>query len=233
MSFTVADKSRIGRGAYWGYFGAQVVVGIGLIAALIATAVSLNFAAALLCLALLLVTGIYFRVIMMRRCRDIGWPAFVPWIMLGLAAATNYSVISMAARGHGAPSMGMVPLLVAFADLGVMITIGCIKSRTADYAAFSEPDAPVTPASREAGQATQSARPVVAASRPAQQPAVSPLAPSSVEEASWDAAIARALALRGGAAAEPDPAAREAPASQAHRPVAPLRAAGGFGRRVV
>lgn len=235
MSFTVEDKSRIGRGTYWAYFGAQIVVATALVVALIAAAVSLHFAAALLCLAALLVTGIYFRVIMMRRCRDIGWPAFVPWLMLGLAMAANYSVVGMAARGHGAPSMSLVPLLVGLADLGVMITIGCIQSKSVDYSTFYEPSAPITPASRDAVPlrvqaplAAQPARPVVAASRPEQPAAVQPLAPSSEEEASWDAAIARALAMRGGAAEVPDPAERAV-----HRPVAPLRAAGGFGRRVV
>lgn len=230
MTYTVQDKSRIGRSAYWTAFIINIVAIIALFGGCIAAAVSGHFAMAILLFLLVAPVGIYFRVVMMRRCRDIGWPAALPWIFFGAGIVANLSRIAGGLESLRNPSSAALPTLVGLADFAFMIAIGCIagQDRAGDYARHFDVDDDDFPVQRSA------ARPIAAG--PARVPqgfGDAPQAPMSrdQEEASWDAAIARALEAR-----------QRGESADDHRPVAPpvqrpapgiQRPAGGFGRRVV
>ncbi|WP_296677043.1 DUF805 domain-containing protein [Novosphingobium sp.] len=232
MSFSVQDKSRLGRSGYWTAFVINIVAIIGLLGACIAAALGGHISIAVLLFLLVAPVGIYFRVIMMRRCRDIGWPAALPWILFGAGILATLTRFSQGLEGLRSPGLGGVAGLVSLIDFGFMIAIGCIQgqSRSGSYAQYFEPDDDDYSAVRPANRA--------ATAQPARmpqgyEPEVAPAASLSREdeEAGWDAAIARALAARQDLAADDE---RNPVAPAVHRPVHGIqRPAGGFGRRVV
>lgn len=232
MSFSVADPSRIGRSRYWTAFVINIAVIIALMIGMVTAAFGGHFAMAILLFLLIAPVGIYFRVIMMRRCRDIGWPAFLPWALFGAGILANLTRIGQGAEALRNPGAATFPLVIGLIDFAFMIAIGCIagRDRGGDYARHfldDEDDVPLAarPAMAAARQPTDYDADAASAQRAL-------LSGREAEEASWDAAIARALE------------AREQPGAQqdVHRPVAPglqrpmsdlQRPAGGFGRRVV
>lgn len=230
MSYTVNDKSRVGRSGYWTAFIINIVAVIGLVGGCVVAAVNGRFGLAILLFLLVAPVGIYFRVVMMRRCRDIGWPAALPWILFGAGIVANMSRFAGGLESLRDPGSSALPMLVGLADFAFMIVIGCIagRDRAADYARHFDTD------DSDYSAARTGARP--ASSGPARMPQAfgeAPQAPMSrdQEEASWDAAIARALEARqrGEGAGDHRPVAPpvQRPAPGIHRP------AGGFGRRVV
>lgn len=232
MSFSVTDTSRIGRSAYWTAFIINIVAIIALMIGMVTAAFSGHIAFAILLFLLIAPVGIYFRVVMMRRCRDIGWPAFLPWVLFGAGMLANLTRIGQGAEALRNPGSGTLPLLVGLIDFAFMITIGCIQSqnRGGDYARhFVDDEDDAAPAARPARAAARMPTGYDADAASAQRAL---LTTREDEEASWDAAIARALAARE----------QSGPEQDVHRPVAPglqrpqsglQRPAGGFGRRVV
>ena len=65
-------KGRIGQSQYWAMFALYFVAVLGLGAFAIYSLVTLSFGQAIGSFLLIAPLGIYFRVVMMRRCRDIG-----------------------------------------------------------------------------------------------------------------------------------------------------------------
>lgn len=231
MSLSVEDKSRIGRSGYWTAFVINLVAVVVLLGGCVAAALSGHFAFAILLFLLVAPVAIYFRVVMMRRCRDIDWPAFLPWALLGAGVVANLLRMSQGVEGLRNHSPGVVPMLVGLVDFGFMIAIGCIegRNRDGDYARpfYDEDDEPLAqPAMPQAAARMPTGYEPDAASA---QPAA--LSGREAEEASWDAAIARALQAH-----------QQGEQQEVHRPFAPpvqrpapglRRPAGGFGRRVI
>ncbi|MFM5884364.1 MAG: DUF805 domain-containing protein [Novosphingobium sp.] len=231
MSFSVVDKSRIGRSGYWTAFVINIVAIVALIGACVAAAMSGHFAAAILLFLLVAPVGIYFRVVMMRRCRDIDWPAFLPWALFAAGILANLARASQGLEGLRNPNAGIPALLIGLIDFGFMIAIGCIdsKDRAGDYVRqfYDEDDQPLA----RSAAAQPAARMPSGYDADAASAQRALLSGREQEEAGWDAAIARALEAR-----------QQDGGADSHRPVAPAvqrpapalqRPAGGFGRRVV
>lgn len=218
-------KPVCNQSQYWTQFVINVIAVVGLISFSIYSLLSGHWGMAILAFLLVVPVGIYFRVVMMRRCRDIGWPPFLPWLFFGGGILGNMGRItagSAAALKSGA--LGL-PLMIGLADFVFMIVIGCIASKRQDYAAVFEDDprpGGFQPATRRGEPARSLAyNNMDSAPRAAIPPA------ESEQEARWDAAIANALATRQAADDQSVPQQRPlAPGPLVGRP-------GGFGRRVV
>ena len=218
-------KPVCSQSSYWTQFTINFVAVLGLLSFSIYSLVTGHWSMALLAFVLVVPVGIYFRVVMMRRCRDIGWPPVLPWLFFGGGILGNIGRITAGSAAALKTGMLGLPLLIGLADIVFMIVIGCIATKRQDYAAVFEDDPRVgafQPATRRAEPARS---PAYHSLEEAPQSSIQPAA--SEQEASWDAAIANALAARD--ASENQPAA-------SHRPFAPGPLAGrpgGFGRRVV
>lgn len=210
---TSSRKGRIGQAEYWTWFGLYVVAVLGLVAFSLysfATGELIRAVTALLPLAPL---GIYFRVIEMRRCRDIGWPAILPWLFFVIPMGVGFTIRASGIGTDIATAIAAltVPLLISLVDFIFSIVIGCIATKNPgeDYA-------------RIFGGEPQPARPGgFQAERPADEPSYD----------RFDEAIARALDARRTPGAEPAPAL--APEPPALAPTAHARAVAGFGRKAV
>ncbi len=130
-----SDEDCVGQSDYWLYFAAYIVAGPFLIVGAIYAVYHGSWPLGILSLLMLPVINIVFRIIMMRRCRDIGWPVFLPWSTLGLSFVTG---ILVGASGASAATLTdpyafspliVLPLLTTLFDLGLMIAIGCFPSR--------------------------------------------------------------------------------------------------------
>lgn len=208
MSFGSQDKNRITRSRYWlamlincvavtvllvggimALFDGSYVLGIGMMLAIVPV-------------------GIYFRVIMMRRCRDIGWPAYLPWALFGagilgffITAGSSFGGISNALDGGvGAGSalsgLSVIPSIVGLVDFGVMIALGCIAGTpTHDYSDVFGED-PGAFSGQPSGGFAGGSDGVSRRTAPAATAFASPSAETSSddERGSWDSAIERALA---------------------------------------
>lgn len=221
-------KERVGQSRYWTIFGAYMIVTplllIGGLYALFTGSYGVGLAALLLMAPL----GLYFRVVMMRRCRDIGWPGFLPWVLFLLPMAAGFmGGFRLGETGPGALPLMMMPLLVSLADFAFAIVIGCkaAKREDEDYARiFGDAGEPARPAS------PPPSLPEIYPDEP--RPALAPNAGAIGEPdySRFDAAVARALEARRSTPSDPAPAAAPpgpAPLS-AH-----ARAVAGFGRKVV
>lgn len=226
MSFTVNDPGRVGQSKYWTVFGANMIIVPLLIVGGVYALFTGNFALGILMILAVLPMGIYFRVTMMRRCRDIGWPAFLPWLLFGLQLLLGFSGSFRPALGQ-TPSLSLlaIPIMLGGIDFIFSIVIGCIASKN-DYAGVFEPDEvdfrPSQPRSREALATTPWQ------SEPRQYAPVGGLAKGDEQLDSFDQKIARALEAR--RVGEQQPLAAQGLTAQdsgANRPV------GGFGRRVI
>jgi uncharacterized membrane protein YhaH (DUF805 family) len=138
MAFEVQDRGRVGQSTYWMYFGGNMVLGMFLLIGAISAFMNGSFATGIICFLLLGPMGIYFRIIMMRRCRDIGWPAFLPWLVFGCAIVFGMMNGFRAAANPGTvgSAAAFTPLMLVYlADFILMIVIGCIGSKAPlDYA---------------------------------------------------------------------------------------------------
>lgn len=209
MTLPAHDSGRIGRSAYWTLFAVNVVAVIVLLVGGIAAVASGAFVLGVLLLLAIAPVGIYFRVVMMRRCRDIGWPAALPWSFFGagmLASFDTYGPILGAPESAQMPALGL-SFLVSLADFAFMVVIGSIRgtSERADYDTIFGPD------ERDARMVAP-----VRPTRPAYRGETDERDEDS--DARWDAAIQNALAARAGAG------------SAAPQPPAP---SAGFGRKPV
>ena len=236
MAYTVSDRGRVGQSTYWAYFGGFIVLTVILIAVAIDAVINFSFGTAIVCALLVLPLGIYFRVIMMRRCRDIGWPASLPWVFVGAGIVVN--MFARASLTGGAmPTSGamFLPLIVNLADFVFSIVIGCFPTKDSQvpYGEIFGPDdyvpgpAQRMPASRPGGgQWQQRTEPAAAhmVDRGAPSPAM--MATDEPDTDRYDAAIARALEAHRSKVTEQ----QSSQPSSRPMPTTPLRA-GGFGRK--
>lgn len=229
MALAYQGKAVCNQSQYWTQFLINFVAVIGLLGLAIFSLLRGSWGIAILAFLAIAPMGIWFRIVMVRRCRDIGWPTFLPWLMFGGGVAFNMLRIG----GGGAAAMqqgslggaALLPLMIGLVDFGFMVTIGCIATKRQDYAHVFE-DEPI--AARPAQPAYHSS---YAEPAPARRPGVPQ--PESEQEARWDAAIAAALAAR--QQGEPAPSVAAAPAPP-QRPLAPgpaMARPAGFGRKVV
>jgi uncharacterized membrane protein YhaH (DUF805 family) len=212
---TDRTAGRVGQSRYWAFFGANMLLvplmlGFGLY-----QIITGSFASGIVTILLIAPLGLYFRVIMMRRCRDIGWPAFLPWAFFGAQFFVYFAGPAGAMVG-GMPSMSvlLLPMVLGLADFVFTVVLGCMRSRHVNYApVFDDGAAPMG-----------MTRPLTAS--PAAGPALNSVSPAldGPDLDRFDAAIARALAAQrdGGAPATAGPA--PAPAGM-------TRPASGFGRK--
>ena len=226
MSFEVETAGRVSQGKYWAFFGANMIL-IPLL--LIGGAVEIvrgSWGIGLLMIVAVVPMGIYWRVIMMRRCRDIGWPAFLPWLSFGLQFLVSFSATQSlgSLRYGGTPSVSTLslPLFMGLADFAFSIVIGCFGTKAGfDYAGVlgDERDPFRQPRGQHSAQSVR----LVQSSAP-QRPA----AGGDDDDDRYDAAIARALEAhrRGESAVAP-------PQPRPSAPGRPSQPAGGFGRRLV
>lgn len=151
MTIAGNNAGRVSQGRYWAMFGINIVVMGLLVVGAASVALQGRFGLGLLMIAGIAPLAIYWRVIMMRRCRDIGWPAAAPWILFGIQIAISFNIGSnlgtaaTAATAGAAGAVGAVASagsafllasLVSTADFVFTIVIGCIGSKQAvDYRA--------------------------------------------------------------------------------------------------
>lgn len=224
---TSSRKGRIGQAQYWTWFGLYIAAIIGLIGFALYSALNGELASAVTAILIITPLGIYFRILMMRRCRDIGWPAFLPWLIFaasmgfslfgGLGSLGGYdspiSMKSLLISGLG------IPLLLSLIDLIFTIVIGCIatKDEGEDYTKIF-------------GGEPQAARPM-GYHQPDTYHQPHPAGPTGEPNYDrFDEAIARALEARRSAEPAPPTAAQNAPE---FAPSAHARAVAGFGRKIV
>jgi uncharacterized membrane protein YhaH (DUF805 family) len=221
---TSSRKGRIGQAQYWTWFGLYIAANVGLVGFALYSALSGALASAVTAILIITPLGLYFRVLMMRRCRDIGWPAFLPWLIfaasIGVSLFGGLGSLGSPTSMKAALLSGLgLPLLLSLIDLGFTITIGCIPTRDEgeDYTKIF-------------GGEPQPARPV-GYSPPDAYPAPRLAGPADAPDYDrFDEAIARALEAR--RSAEPAPV--SAPPSMPEiAPSAHARAVAGFGRKVV
>ena len=226
MGIEAQGKPVCSQSSYWTQFAINFVAVLGLLAFSIYSLFTGHWGMALLAFVLVVPVGIYFRVVMMRRCRDIGWPAFLPWLLFGGGILGNMGRITAGSAAALKTGMLGLPLVIGLADFVFMIVIGCIASKRQDYAAVFEDDPRpgiFQPATRSGEPGRSPAYHAPDSSAPQ---AVIPPAETE-QEARWDSAIANALAAR---------EASESQLAAPQRPFAPaplVRRPGGFGRRVV
>lgn len=214
---TSSRKGRIGQAEYWTWFGLYVVAVLGLVAFSLYSFAAGELVQAVTAILPLAPLGIYFRVIEMRRCRDIGWPAILPWLFFVIPMGVGFTIRASGIGTDIATAIAAltVPLLISLVDFIFSIVIGCIATKDPgeDYA-------------RIFGGEPQPARPRgYQDSRPSGEPS----------HDRFDEAIARALEARRSAGSEPAPAlVAEPPAPEPPviAPTARARAVAGFGRKV-
>ncbi len=141
MISSYANSSRVDRPAYWVYFGVTFILPILFLIGGIYSIFSGSYMLGILAILAIVPINIYFRVIMMRRCRDIGWPAWLPWATFAAIFLTSYSAIGGAMRGD-MPSFGSFGLFNLFSiiDFGLMIAIGCFQSKLWTMPEYSPDD---------------------------------------------------------------------------------------------
>ena len=226
MGLEYQGKPVCSQSSYWTQFAINFVAVLGLLAFSIYSLFSGHWGMAILAFLLVVPVGIYFRVVMMRRCRDIGWPAFLPWLFFGGGMLGNIGRITAGSAAALKTGMLGLPLLIGLADFVFMIVIGCIASKRQNLAAVFEDDPRAglsQPATRRGEPARSPAYHTPVSSAP--HAAITPA--ETEQEARWDSAIANALAAREASESQPTAPQRPfAPAPLAGRP-------GGFGRRVV
>jgi uncharacterized membrane protein YhaH (DUF805 family) len=204
MTFQGNTAGRVSQGKYWLLFGIYMIAVPALLIGGFVMMLQGSIGAGALMILSIIPLGIYWRVIMMRRCRDIGWPAFLPWVIFGLQMilpfVTGQSFLT--APEPGDYSALTLPMSLVMVDFAFSIVIGCI-SGTRDQAFDFD-------AMRESARADYGG------------------ASSASETDRFDDAIARALdAQRRGESILDGPPRAAQPAPGPGRPVPT------FGRRVV
>jgi uncharacterized membrane protein YhaH (DUF805 family) len=142
MAFAGNNAGRVNQSRYWTMFGVIMIAIIMLVAGGVVAVAQRSYLFGFLMIAAVLPLGIYWRVIMMRRCRDIGWPAFLPWLFFGLqmAASFNLQASTLLHSSHGATvaaggSGFVLASVLALGDFVFSVVIGCVATKqTVDYA---------------------------------------------------------------------------------------------------
>jgi uncharacterized membrane protein YhaH (DUF805 family) len=135
MAFAENKAGRVSQSRYWVMFGIMMVAIVLLLIGGVTAVLQRSFLIGLLMIVAIVPLGIYWRVIMMRRCRDIGWPAFLPWLFFGLQMAASFNLQFSIVAGAAARSAIALPSVLALCDFVFSIVIGCIATKQAvDYA---------------------------------------------------------------------------------------------------
>jgi len=142
MSYTVNDPSRVGRQTYWMYYVAIMVATWAMYGWAIYEYIKFQVVPIVFGVVAPLILSVYFRVIASRRCRDIGWPAILPWVtwllpvVCGVISGMNAASHSLSAVGaqQAAALSGLGGAMIFGMFLGLMdfvfqIVIGCIAGR--------------------------------------------------------------------------------------------------------
>ncbi|MEJ2409772.1 MAG: hypothetical protein P8Y58_17915 [Novosphingobium sp.] len=81
--------------------------------------------------------SIWFRFVMMGRCRDIGWPVWLPWTAQGLQILMFFMILSSGALTRGPAALHTISsgsLLIGFLDFVLTIALGCVGGKeNVDY----------------------------------------------------------------------------------------------------
>lgn len=206
MAFEVDESGRIGQSGYWMWFGIYFIGTIALLVGGVLEIFKGAWISGALTILAVLPLGIYFRVIVMRRCRDIGWPAALPWMVFGLQITAG---VMLRPRLGEAPTaaIGMlaVPALLGLGDFVLTIVVGCLPTKAHDWSVFDDDFDPT-----DLPQAPK-----------AYLDDLPPIAPQAKAYR-----MPRAID-------EPLPASTPAPAPRAMPSAPGLRPAGGFGRKAV
>lgn len=222
MAFPVNDGTRVRRGRYWTLFFVNMVAIIVLIGISLGAVANEAWALAIIAFLLIVPVGLYFRVVMMRRCRDIGWPPALPWITFGLGIFASFINFGSVASMDPSVLMGSMGLssLVSLADFGLMIALGAVKGRSdMDYHEVFG-DGPVQQARTAPRTDTDFAAP---------RPGL-----ATGDSDAMDDAIARALDnYRRTGSAVPNEAPVEARPRRTAPAVPPTTRATGFGRKMI
>lgn len=210
MLYTGSNTGTVGRQAYWLNFVFNIVAVVLLLLAAVAAVASGSLTTAMILIVLIVPVGIYFRVIMMRRCRDIGWPPFLPWVLFVASIALSLPGSSEGIDPARLLASSGLAMVIGLIDFVFMIVIGCLPGRGA------------TPGDDPYDRLRGEYRPEAVARHGTAHDADS-------QEDRWDAAIARALqANTPGSGGNADPRAAQPQAGHgAPRPVPT------FGRRSV
>ena len=233
MAFPDSEAGRVNRAKYWQMFFVTLVATIVLVGISITALANLEIGIAIVAFLLIVPVNLYFRVIMMRRCRDIGWPAALPWIAFGLGiAASVFNIGSMDAKDPTALMGGSgFSMLVSLGDFALMIVLGCIKGRDQiDYRDVfdgygSDSRGPAMP--RSAPRSDKELNGSMGGGINAPRPSV-----ATGDSDAMDDAIARALdnyRRTGSATAQPVTDIAGSPLATRN----PAARSGGFGRKVV
>lgn len=221
MPFEVRDPKRVGQAQYWTFF---VLNGVAIVVLLVGGLWALfsgELVLGMLMILAVIPVGIYFRVIQMRRCRDIGWPAFLPWVFFGMQFLNGlrFDLQEPTSMGLG------LPIVLGLADFIFSIAIGALPSRQG-----------FDPESGLAAYAPATQAPGVTVRSSASEKEFGQMASGATysedrddQMSREDAAIARALAAhRSGQSLLADPPqARQ----QGQQPAVPGIRRGGFGKK--
>jgi uncharacterized membrane protein YhaH (DUF805 family) len=144
--FGAIFSARIGRAQYW----QRILLTWAVTGGLIGVIVSLLFSGSLglgglgtvvvLTIGLLLVIGLWGRIVMMQRCRDADWPLWLPWALYGgslLASFTSGFSVTNFNAGALLAQMGFL-MAIGLADFVVTVALGVVPSA-------NKPTTPSTP----------------------------------------------------------------------------------------
>lgn len=131
MAYPESEGARVNRSRYWLMFFVTMVASIVLIGLSIGAFANGSIGLGIIAFLLIAPLNIYFRVIMMRRCRDIGWAPALPWITFGLGiVASIFSFGSLATMDPTTIMGGSgFSMLVSLADLVLMIALGSVRGK--------------------------------------------------------------------------------------------------------
>lgn len=143
-----SGQGRVSQPEYWLYFAIYMMLSIGSLISIFYFAAQLRISLTLFSAFVLFVGGLWFRVVEMWRCRDVGWPAAIPWLIF--AAQFLFGLIG------GVSALSMVAMLIAtlilgFIDFVFAVGIGFLPTQEVrqvdpsnytpiDYSGFKKPD---------------------------------------------------------------------------------------------
>lgn len=130
----IQHTGRVGQTDYWIWFALNIVLTLACVGFASYAVLTGNIFVGVMLFLFIFPIGIFFRVIMMRRCRDINWPAFLPWAMLGLGFVVNLLFGPRPTIGyHMSAAALIIPMIVSLLDFLFVIVIGCIPTATSSF----------------------------------------------------------------------------------------------------
>ena len=130
------DKPRVGRSRYWLLFLIYMVATIVLLVGAVGMLMEGSWIAAIGLVLIVIPIGIWFRIVMMRRCRDIGWPPALPWISMGISMFAGFTSFGSINAGDPTTMFAATGFswLAQIADFVLVMVLGAVKGRArVDY----------------------------------------------------------------------------------------------------